>query len=218
MFATRAAAGRALANEIKPDADRTLLVLAVSREGIAVGVHVAAALGADIDLVCVRYSEIAVFIEGCRPYVELDRVIQLGLHAADVSADLENLERQLQRALEVFRGQRPFPHVYDRHVILVDDGATPTRVLLAAAKWLRALGVGRSTIALPACSLSALQALSAVANDVICLEEADRRGVTFSYADADPVGELEALTLLDRSRLAASRVRFSTRTITRDMT
>jgi putative phosphoribosyl transferase len=218
MFATRAAAGRALANQLEPDADRALQVFAVSREGIAVGVHVAAALGADIDLICARYSAIAVVIEGCRPYVELDRVIELGLHAADVSAELEDLQRQLDRALEVFRGQRPFPHVYDRHVILVDDGVTPTRVLLTAAKWLRALGVGRTTVALPACPEAALDALSTVANDVICLEEADRRGVMFSYADADPVGELEALTLLGRSRLAASRVRFSTRTITRDMT
>ncbi len=215
MFASRAAAGRALAAQLKPDEDRTLQVLAISREGIAVGVHVAAALGADIDLICARYSAIAVMLEGCRPYVELERVMQLGLHAADVNADLDDLKRQLDRTLEVFRGQRPFPHVYDRHVILVDDGATPTRVLLAATKWLRALGVGRSTVALPVCSLPALRALSAIANNVICLEEADRRG---AYADADPVGELEALTLLGRSRLAASRVRFSTRTITRDMT
>jgi predicted phosphoribosyltransferase len=215
MFATRAAAGRALASQVKPDADRTLQVLAVSREGIAVGVHVAAALGADIDLICARYSAIAVLIEVCRPHVELERVMQLGLHAADVNADLEDLQRQLDRTLEVFRGQRPFPHIYGRHVILVDDGATPTRVLVAATKFLRAVGVGRSTVALPVCSLPALRALAAVADNVICLEEADRRG---AYSDADPVGELEALTLLGRSRLAAARVRFSTRTITRDMT
>ena len=218
MFASRAAAGRALASELRPDGDRTLQILAVSREGIAVGVHIAAAFGADIDLICTRHSAVAVVIEGCRPYVELDRVIQLGLHAADVDAQLVELQRQLDRALEVFRWQRPFPTVYDRHVVLVDDGATPTRVVAAAAKRLRALGVGRTTIALPVCSVPALGVFSRVADHVLCLEEADQRGGAFSYADADSVGELEALTLLGRSRLAASRVRFSTRTITSDMT
>ena len=56
MFATRAAAGRALASQVKPDADRTLQVLAVSREGIAVGVHVAAALGADISRMATSFD------------------------------------------------------------------------------------------------------------------------------------------------------------------
>lgn len=218
MFASRAAAGRALASELRPNGDRTLQVLAVSREGVAVGVHVAAALGVDIDLICTRHSPIAVVIEGCRPYVELERVIQLGLHAADVTEELAELQRQLDRAIELFRGQRPFPNVYGLHVVLVDDGATPMRVLSAAAKRLRGLGAGYMTIAMPVCSVRAARALSTVSDQVLCLEETDGRGFAYSYADADTVGELEALTLLGRSRLAASRVRFSTRTITRDMT
>jgi predicted phosphoribosyltransferase len=187
----------------------------VSREGIAVGAHLAAAFGADIDLICARYSNIAIAVEGCRPYVELERVVQLGLHAANVTEELADLSRQLDRTIEVFRGQRPFPNLYDKHVVLVDDGATPARVMVAAAKHVRAIGAGRVTIAIPACSDATLRALEPAADEIIRLEEAERRGDL--YGDAATVGELEALTILGRSRLAASRVRFSTRTVTRDM-
>lgn len=218
MFASRAEAGRALAKQLTRDGDEALQVLAVSREGVAVGVQVAAALGADVDLICARHSAVAVVVEGCRPYVELDRVMQLGLHAADVTQDLAELQRQLERTIDVFRGQRPFPHVYDKHVVLVDDGVTPVRVMVTAAKRLHSLGARRITIAIPACSVAMARVLATVAEQVVCVEEADRRGSIFSYVDANNVGELEALTLLGRSRLAASRVRFSTRTITRDMT
>jgi putative phosphoribosyl transferase len=216
MFPSRAAAGRALANALPLDADRTLRVVAVSREGVAVGVHVAAAFGVDLSLICARYSAVAIALEGCRAYVELERVIELRMHAADVTADLAELQGQLDHAVSIFRGNRPFPAVYDHHVVLVDDGVTPARVLGAAAKHLRALGAGRVTIAMPVGPASIVAALEKAADDVVCLEQADRRGVSFSYAEAEPVGDLEALALLGRSRLAASHVRFSSRTITLD--
>jgi putative phosphoribosyl transferase len=216
MFSSRAAAGRALATALPLDADRSLHVVAVSREGVAVGVHVASAFGVDLTFLCARYSAVSVAIEGCRPYVELERVIELRMHAEDVTADLAELQRQLEHAISVFRGNRPVPVVYEQHVVLVDDGLTPARVLIAAAKHLRTLGAGRVTLAVPFATTSSLEAFAKTADDVVCLEEADRRGASFSYVDAEPVGDLEALALLGRSRLAASHVRFSSRTITVD--
>lgn len=211
MFASRAAAGRSLAVALHVDPDRALHVFAVSREGIAIAVHVAAPFGANVDIICARYSAVSIAVEGCRSYVELDRVIELGLHAADVSAELAELEAQIARAMSVFRGQRPLPSIYDHHVVLVDDGSTPARVLAAVARRLRALGAARVTVAVPVCSPASVQALSNASDDVVCLVEGVRRS---AYDEAEPVGELEALALLDRSRLAASRVRFSARTIT----
>lgn len=212
MFASRAAAGRALAQSLEADSERTLHVFAVSRDGIAIAVHVAAPFGAEVDVVCARYNAVAVAIEGCRPFVELDRVIELGLHASDVSADLALLQSELARVVSVFRGQRPFPSVHDRHVVVVDDGLAPSRLIVAAAQRMRVLGAGRVTVALPVSSRTALRALAHACDDIVCLTEGNRRGS--AYPDTDTIGDIEALTLLDRSRLAASLVRSSARTIT----
>lgn len=211
MFASRAAAGRILASALHVDPDRSLHVFAVSRDGIAVAVHVAAAFGANVDVVCTRHSAVAVALEGCRSVVDLERVIQLGLHAADVSAELVELEAQTARTVAVFRGHRPFPTVYNHHVVVVDDGLTPPRVLVAAANRMRALGAGHVTVAVPVCSSTGLRTLATACDDVVCLAEGDRPSM---YDEANPVGELEALALLDRSRLAASRIRSGARTIT----
>jgi predicted phosphoribosyltransferase len=207
MFASRAAAGRALAKHIDVDRDRRLQTLALSRDAIGVAAHVAACFGAEIEVLCTKHSAIAAVVEGARPRVDLERVIELGLHASDVTAHLIDLRAAIARMIELYRGARPFPNIYDRHVLIVDDGFTPAHVLAEAVAHLRALGAGRMTIALPACSSTTLELLRGTADDVACIAEAAPRGVAFTYADTDSLGDVEALTLLARSRLAAARVR-----------
>ena len=177
MLPTRASAGRFLAATVQPDPDRDVLVLAISREGLAVAAQVAAALGAEIELLCTKHSSIALAVDGVRPYVYLDRVSELGLHAPDVTEHLQHLSADLDRAITLFRGHRPFPSLYDRHVILVDDGSAPARVLDAIVQHLHVLGAGRVTLAVEAST------------------------------ETERVGDIEALALLERARHAAQPLR-----------
>jgi predicted phosphoribosyltransferase len=207
MFASRAAAGRALARLVHTDADRQVQVLAVSRDGIAVAAHIAAAFGADLEILCARRSSIAIVVEDNRPHVELDRVVELGLHAVEVKDHLEQLRAAVDQDIALYRGHRPLPPLYDCHVIVVDDGSAPAPVLLSAVRCVRERGAAQITVAVPACALETLQRLADVADDVVCIDQADPRGSMFSYADTDSISDVEALTLLGRTRLAAARVR-----------
>jgi putative phosphoribosyl transferase len=182
-------------------------VLALSRDGIAVAANVAAAFGAPIDILCIKCSTIATAIEGCRARVDIERVLELGLHASEVTEHLRQLDTDIERMLALFRGHRPFPTLHERHVVLVDD--VLSRAFIPAAQHVRELGAGRITFAVPLSTPSTLREVADMTDEVVCIAEPDRRGLEYSYSDAQHIGDLEALALLERSRLAGARVRLA---------
>ncbi|OLF19441.1 phosphoribosyltransferase family protein [Actinophytocola xanthii] len=205
-FPNRAAAGRALADELRGDrAGPHPIVLGLPRGGIPVAAEVAGALDAPLDLVLVRKvgapdrPELAVGAVGEDGVtVRNDAVlVELGLTWDDLSTQVEHERSEIERRAAALRPARTRPSLRGRQVVLVDDGIATGATVVAAVRVLRRLGAGRVVLAVPVAPADTLARLREIADDVVCVL-APRRFVAVGqwYDDFTQVTDDEVRALL----------------------
>ncbi|HEY3009243.1 MAG TPA: phosphoribosyltransferase family protein [Micromonosporaceae bacterium] len=211
-FADRAQGGRLLGTRVAeyldglgPPADAPL-VLALPRGGVPVGLEVARAVGAELDVVVARkiglpgHSEFgigAVTDEG-PPIFNHAVLRQTGLTEQDLAGAVAAERAEVARRLRRYRGDRPPPRIAGRTVIVVDDGLATGVTAFAALRALRQRRPERLIFAAPVCADDSAAALSASAADaVICLLRPRRfRAVGEWYADFAQLTDDEVEQLL----------------------
>jgi predicted phosphoribosyltransferase len=184
-FADRHDAGRQLAARLTDPARTSTvplgagaLVLGLPRGGVLVAAPVAAALGAELDVVAVRklglpgrpelamgaIAAVGEEVEAVRSDDVLARVPVDDDAAAEVQRD-ELTELHRRRA--AYRGDRPPPAVAGRTVVLVDDGLATGATMRAALAAVRGAGPAAVVVAVPVGSVGACAALAV--EEVVCL-------------------------------------------------
>jgi putative phosphoribosyl transferase len=176
-FADRAEAGRRLApllQHLRPDRP---LVLGLPRGGVPVAAEVAAALGADLDVLVVRklgvpgHEELAMgaIASGGLRALNHDVLDRLRLPPAAVDQATEAEGAVLARRERDYRGDRPPPVLEGRTVILVDDGLATGATMRVAVTAARTAGAARVVVAVPVGPPSSCDELRAEADEVVCL-------------------------------------------------
>ena len=209
-YADRRDAGRVLAAALAGQADADALVLGLPRGGVVVAAEVAAALGAELDVLVVRklglpgHPELAMgAIAAVGDAVEtvwvrrvLDRAAP---DEADVAAVRDREAAELRRRTAAYRGDRPAPGVAGRHVLLVDDGLATGATMRVAVQALRASRPGRLTVAVPIGPPEVVAELSADVDALVCpAAPADFRSVGQAYADFGETSDVEVADALRR--------------------
>jgi putative phosphoribosyl transferase len=141
IFRDRLEAGRILAERLSAYAHHSdVIVLGLPRGGVPVALEVARMLGAKLDVLVVRklcapgHSELAIgaIASGGSRVFNSDLIARLGIPQAEV-LHIEATEcAELERRLAAYRGNRLFPDLTDRVVILVDDGLATGATMRAA--------------------------------------------------------------------------------------
>ena len=209
MFADRGDAGRRLGAAMKPLRHRNPMVLALPRGGVPVGLEVARALDAPLDVIVVRklgapgHEELAVgAIAPGAVYVDWPIVRQLGVSQSYLDQVTAAEERELERREQAYRRGRAALPVEGRTVILVDDGLATGATLRAAIAALRLRGPARIVVAVPVGAPESVARLRAIADEVICPEQPpDFRAVSLAYRDFSATTDAEVVECLE----AASR-------------
>jgi len=174
-FRDRAHAGRALAARLKHLRASNPVVVGLPRGGVPVAAEVAAALGAQLDVVLVRKigaperEELAVGAIGEDGVtVRNDAVLrELGLSWDDLTDQVERERAEVRRRADLLRtGSRP--ELRGRTVILVDDGIATGATVVAALRVLRDLGATHIVLAVPVAPPDSLAALAPLADEVVC--------------------------------------------------
>jgi predicted phosphoribosyltransferase len=137
---------------------------------------VARALRAPLDVFVVRklgvpgHEEFAMGAIASGGVRLLDRrtVAAAGLTAAQVEHVTAAERAELERRERSYRGDRPFPDLTGRTVILVDDGLATGASMRAAVEALRQEKPARIVVAVPVAAPETCQAFRAVADDVVC--------------------------------------------------
>ena len=207
-FLDRADAGRRLGRALSRFRGERPVVLALPRGGVPVGLEVARALSAPLDVVVVRklgapgHPEFALgAIAPGAVYVDRSIVRQLGVLPAYLEQVTAAEARELARRELAYRGGRPPLDVTGRLVILVDDGLATGATIRAALASLRQRGPARVVLAAPVGAPETITRLRDLADEIVCLETPpDFRAVSLAYDDFDPTSDAEVMRCLAAAR------------------
>ena len=210
VYADRRDAGKRLASALERYQLTRPVILALPRGGVPVAYEVAAALGAELDIILVRklgapaQPELAIGAVASGGVRVLNEDLIAGWPGLD-EAKIEQITAREQRELErremLYRGDRPYPDLSGRDVVLVDDGLATGATMRAAAKAVKTAGAASIVVAVPVGAAGAVRALAAEVDDVVCLDTPEPfMAIGYFYRDFGQTTDREVCALLDRSR------------------
>ncbi len=183
MFADREDAGRQLAAKLLRFKDKDPVVLALPRGGVPIGLEVAAALDAPMDLVLVRkigtpgQPELAVgaVVDGDKPELVINEEVK-GLAHVTSEYIAQQKARQLieiERRRKLWLGDRPRVALKGRTALVVDDGIATGATVRAALHAVRRAGPARLVLAVPVAPPDTIASLHDDADEIVCLAKPD---------------------------------------------
>jgi putative phosphoribosyl transferase len=220
LFANRQDAGRRLAERLARFKLESPIVFALPRGGAPVAAEIARALDAPLDLLLVRKIgapgapelALAAVVDGAGAETVVNEDVRR-LTGAD-EAYLEQARRrelaEIERRRALYLKGRPLLNPKGRTVIVVDDGLATGATAKAAIHALRRGGAAKIVLAVPVSPGETLASMRREADEVVCLESAERfPGVGAFYDDFHQLTDEEMLRALEQpssAPLAAVRI------------
>jgi len=208
VFRDRVHAGELLASKLKPYVGKDSIVLAIPSGGVPIGSTLAKELGLQMDLLIVRKLPIPYNTEagfGSMSWngeVKLNEklVEQLQLSDPEIDSIIRDVKSELDKRMEIFRGNRPFPELKGKTAIIVDDGLASGYTLLAAISSVKKLSPARIIVAVPTASKNAVDLLAPYVDEIFCLNIRETKifAVADAYQEWHDLTQQEVLKLLGK--------------------
>jgi len=206
VFKDRRHAGQILAEMLHEQKDSAAVVLAVPSGGLPVAVEVARALNLSLDVAVVSKILLpwdteagfgAVGFDGS-VWINQEYVDYYRLDQPTIERQTEATRKKVQRRLKLFRGDRPWPDLHNRPVILVDDGIAAGSTLRVAVEALRTTGAGEITVAVPTAHEQSLDRILSLVDALYCanIRSGPQFAVAAAYRHWDDVDETDAGRML----------------------
>jgi putative phosphoribosyl transferase len=204
-FVDRRAAGRELAERLRPLAAEDPVVFGLARGGMPVAYEVARALDATLDVIVVRKigapgnAELGIgaVAEGDVLVLDQDAVRDLLVSPEELEVGVGRARAEVRARVGRYRHGRPPRDIRGRTAIVVDDGLATGGTARAALRSLRARGARRVVLALPVAAPDRLRSLRDEADQVVCLLEPERIwAVGLWYDHFEPTSDAEITQLL----------------------
>jgi putative phosphoribosyl transferase len=205
-FEDRVDAGKQLAEALKGYRSENMIILALPRGGVPVGAEVAQALNVPLDVLVVRklgvpgQDELAMGAIGPSGVVVMNEEVIGLLQIAPETIDriIAKEHTEIERRLRSFRGDRPFPDLKGKTVVIVDDGLATGSTALAAVQTVLTQNPAKVILAVPVCAPESAARLRPSVNDLICLEQPpDFMAVGYWYRDFRQTTDAEVTELLN---------------------
>jgi putative phosphoribosyl transferase len=205
-FRNRTEAGQFLAEHlVKYRNQANVLVLALPRGGVPVGLEVAHYLHVPLDVFLVRKLGVpgleelaigAIAMGGIR-VLNNTLIRRFGVSREEIDHITLVEKHELERRQLAYRGDRPLPDIYGRTVILVDDGLATGATMRAAVLALRRLNPARMVIGVPAASAESCEAFRVEVDEMVCLFTPEPfRGVGLWYENFPQLTDDEVRAML----------------------
>ena len=204
-FRDRVEAGRTLAGRLGHLRGLDALVLGLPRGGVPVAAEVAAALGAELDVLVVRklgvpgHEELALgaVARGGFRALNDDVVERLDLSPEVVDVVTRRAELVVAERERAYRGTRPAPPLAGRAVVVVDDGLATGATMRVAVDAVRRAGPAQVVVAVPVGPRATCRSLAHLADEVVCALTPERfNAVGTWYEDFSETTDDEVRALL----------------------
>jgi putative phosphoribosyl transferase len=177
LFDDRAHAGRELAGQLADLIGEDIVVLALPRGGVAVGLEVARRIDADLDVLVVQrlgvpgQEERALAAVGAGGTVVVDHRVaaEVGVNRETLRAAAESWAEPLGRRAAELRHGRPQQPVRDRVAVVVDDGLATGATMRAGLEIVRSADPAQLIAAAPIAAPDVHAGMAALADRVECL-------------------------------------------------
>ncbi len=185
--------------------DPKVIILALPRGGVPVGVAIARCLEVALDVLLVRKLGVpgdTEFAMGAVAYGGLyvlhqDVVEALRIPRTVIDGVIRHELSEIERRYQLYRAERPAPPLQGRIVILVDDGVATGSTMQAAIKVLREAKPARIVVAVPVAPPETIQELEHEVDEVVCLITPESfRAVGGWYEDFTQVSDDEVSVML----------------------
>jgi putative phosphoribosyl transferase len=215
-FSDRIEAGRRLAGLLLERGYSDPVVLALPRGGVPVGLEVARALKAPLDLVMVRklgvpfQPELAAgaVVNGDHPQlvVNEDVAFQARLSRDDLEKMAEVQLEEIRRRRAIYLKDRAQVPVADRTAIIVDDGIATGATIRAAIKGTRQRNPAKLVLAVPVAPRATIERLRPEVGDIVCVETPEFfYAIGAHYIDFTQVSDDEVVRMLEEADHLISR-------------
>lgn len=206
IFRDRTYAGFKLSKMLVEFRDSDALVCGIPAGGVPVAAPIAKELNLDLDVVVVSKLTLpwntevgygAVAFDGT---LKINPVLksQMGLNSGEIEKDVALTTKKVQRRFKEFRGDKTFPNLENRRVILADDGIASGFTMMVAIESVKNKGAKEVMVAVPTAPLQALEKISSEVDRIYCANI--RGGPAFAVADAYQtwydVEEKDVITIL----------------------
>ena len=210
VFRDRAHAGEVLAEMLAPHHTEIDLILGIPAGGVPVGAVVAEKLKLPFDVAVVSKITLpwnteagygAIAFDGTR---QLNQALlsRLNLSDSDIRKGIENTTGKVNKRLSHLRGNRPFPNLAQRTVVLVDDGLASGFTMKVAVEALKKLKTRTIIAAVPT---THDESMGLILNDVQALfcpniRSGFRYAVAEAYENWYDVEESEVIRIMNDIR------------------
>jgi predicted phosphoribosyltransferase len=208
-FRDRAHAGRCLGSLLSNYSGRDdVVVLALPRGGVPVGLEIARTLRAPLEVYVVRklgvpgHEELAfgALASGGVRVLNQDVVQRLGLTPDLIDAVSERERGELERRERLYRGERPPIALVGKTAILVDDGLATGASMRAAIAAVRAQRPARIVVAVPTAAAETCALVRAEVDELVSpLTPANFQAVSLWYDYFEQLTDAEVRELLERA-------------------
>lgn len=195
IFNDRKEAGQLLAEKLKTlnliqGKGSDGIVLAIPSGGVPVAKEIAKRLNLQMDLIIVRKIQIPYNPEAGFGAMDPDGEVilnerllgQLELTKEEIEAQKKKTGNIIKKRSQIFRGERPFPSLKEKIVILVDDGLASGYTMLSAIRYIKKRNPLKVITAVPTGSKRTVEFILPEVDELICLNI--RGGFSFAVADA----------------------------------
>ncbi len=215
-FSNRRDAGAQLARKLEAYRLEDPIIIGLTRGGVPVAAEVASVLHAPLDILVVRKLGapiqpelgLGAIAEGGGRMIDPHLMALTGT-TRDALDSVEAHERAImEERIALFRQIRPRLSLRGRTVIVVDDGIATGGSVRAALMAIRYERPARLVLAVPVAATSSLEALSSLADDIVCVEPRhDLFAIGTWYRDFSPTSDEDVLAILERSMKKAAERR-----------
>jgi putative phosphoribosyl transferase len=206
-FANRHEAGRRLAEKLRALRLADPVVLALPRGGVPVGLEVARALGAPLDLVLVRkigapgHPELAAaaVVDTDPPQLVANAPVlrSYGITEAELAGERDRQLAEMERRRGLYLAGRKRVPLAGRTAILVDDGIATGTTARAALLAVRRAAPRELVLAVPVAAPDTLAELAGDVDRAVCLlVDPDLTAVGACYQDFRQVDDAEVSSML----------------------
>ena len=211
LFKDRYDAGGKLAQKISelfPKHTKDFVVLGIPRGGIAVGYCVAKALSCPLEPITVRKLPIPWSDQVGFGAVTINKEVILNeelLSREHIPEDdrkriINEVYKEVLRRDKLYRGDRPFPELKNKRVIIVDDGLATGYTMLAAIHFAREKEAGLIMAAVPVAHSFSYHMVRPHVDDILCLylEERFSFAVASFYSEFPDMEDREVISILKK--------------------